>query len=152
MEIRLRHTADDSAGRAIRARPHTFQASLVHFIVTTGDMQAPHPATYPAAARPRNGTLTHPHNGEDGLPGGAEKKRDLFGVAANGGAESEEKDVVLGVDEDQAIDGVDPVYAAKARVLNRAIMNIGMGRYQWQLFFVIGYGWAMDNMVSPASG
>lgn len=40
----------------------------------------------------------------------------------------------------------DPVYEAKARVLNRAIREIGMGRYQWQLFVVIGFGWASDNL------
>lgn len=41
----------------------------------------------------------------------------------------------------------DPVYEAKARVLNRAIQDIGMGAYQWQLFVVIGFGWASDNMM-----
>jgi len=48
--------------------------------------------------------------------------------------------------DDAAIDGVDPIYAAKARVLNVAIQEIGMGRYQWQLFIVIGFGWAQDNL------
>jgi hypothetical protein len=48
--------------------------------------------------------------------------------------------------EEAVIDGVDPIYAAKARVLNAAIQEIGMGRYQWQLFFVIGFGWAQDNL------
>ncbi|MCJ1247862.1 hypothetical protein MMC30_005077 [Trapelia coarctata] len=43
-------------------------------------------------------------------------------------------------------DTVDPVYAAKARVLNNAIQAIGMGRYQWQLFVVVGFGWASDNL------
>lgn len=28
---------------------------------------------------------------------------------------------------------LDPVYEAKAKVLNKAIQNIGMGRYQWQV-------------------
>lgn len=28
---------------------------------------------------------------------------------------------------------VDPVYQAKAHVLNNAIQQIGMGRYQWEL-------------------
>jgi MFS family permease len=37
-------------------------------------------------------------------------------------------------------------YIGKAEVLNRAIQNIGMGRYQWQLFVVIGFGWASDNL------
>ena len=59
----------------------------------------------------------------------------------------------------------DPVYDGKARVLNRAastarkstkfaspeltpvqIQDIGMGWYQWQLFIVIGFGWASDNL------
>ncbi|KAH8195430.1 hypothetical protein TruAng_010410 [Truncatella angustata] len=41
---------------------------------------------------------------------------------------------------------IDPVYEAKANVLNRAIQEIGMGRYQWQLFTVVGFGWASDNL------
>lgn len=40
----------------------------------------------------------------------------------------------------------DPVYEAKARTLNGAIQKIGMGRYQWQLFVVVGFGWASDNL------
>lgn len=41
---------------------------------------------------------------------------------------------------------IDPVYEAKARVLNAAIQEIGMGWYQWQLFIVVGFGWANDNL------
>ncbi|KAF2644609.1 putative sugar transporter [Massarina eburnea CBS 473.64] len=41
---------------------------------------------------------------------------------------------------------LDPVYEAKAKILNKAIQDIGMGRYQWQLFIVIGFGWASDNL------
>ncbi|KAF2094418.1 transporter [Rhizodiscina lignyota] len=41
---------------------------------------------------------------------------------------------------------IDPVYEAKARVLNHAIQDIGMGWYQWQLFIVVGFGWANDNL------
>ncbi|KAJ5037976.1 uncharacterized protein L3040_006852 [Drepanopeziza brunnea f. sp. 'multigermtubi'] len=41
---------------------------------------------------------------------------------------------------------LDPVYEAKARVLNHAIQEIGMGWYQWQLFVVVGFGWANDNL------
>ncbi|KAH6989567.1 major facilitator superfamily domain-containing protein [Ilyonectria sp. MPI-CAGE-AT-0026] len=41
---------------------------------------------------------------------------------------------------------LDPVYEAKATILNRAIRDIGMGRYQWELFVVIGFGWASDNL------
>lgn len=40
----------------------------------------------------------------------------------------------------------DPVYEGKALVLNEAIQEIGMGWYQWQLFVVVGFGWASDNL------
>ena len=40
----------------------------------------------------------------------------------------------------------DPAYEGKARVLNQAIQEIGMGWYQWQLFVVVGFGWASDNL------
>ena len=79
-------------------------------------------------------------------------------------------------DEDTAIPSgqIDPVYEKKAKVLNRAvrpyqsviilgsvgvaefkeahvltysqIQQIGMGTYQWQLFVVISFGWASDNL------
>lgn len=42
--------------------------------------------------------------------------------------------------------GIDPVYEAKANTLNVAIQEIGMGWYQWQLFVVVGFGWASDNL------
>ncbi|KAL4897485.1 sugar transporter [Aspergillus ambiguus] len=37
-------------------------------------------------------------------------------------------------------------YHNNAGVLNRALQDIGMGRYQWQLFALIGFGWASDNL------
>ncbi|KAI9743458.1 MAG: hypothetical protein M1818_002770 [Claussenomyces sp. TS43310] len=40
---------------------------------------------------------------------------------------------------------IDPVYEAKARVLNHAVQEIGMGWYQWQLFMVVGFGYGADN-------
>ncbi|KAF7563734.1 hypothetical protein G7046_g387 [Stylonectria norvegica] len=56
--------------------------------------------------------------------------------------------IAAGVDDVAIIPkGVlDPVYEAKARVLNRAISEIGMGKYQWSLFIVVGFGWASDNL------
>ena len=37
---------------------------------------------------------------------------------------------------DSLDDGLDPVYQAKARILNEAIHEIGMGKYQVSLFVV----------------
>jgi len=42
-------------------------------------------------------------------------------------------------------ESLDPVYAAKATVLNNALNEIGMGRYQWELFCLVAFGWASDN-------
>jgi hypothetical protein len=41
---------------------------------------------------------------------------------------------------------LDPSYEAKARTLNTAIQEIGMGKYQWQLFVLVGFGWGSDNL------
>ncbi|KAF9023811.1 MFS general substrate transporter [Hymenopellis radicata] len=41
---------------------------------------------------------------------------------------------------------VDPVYQAKARVLNNAIQEIGMGKYQIHLFICAGFGWFADSV------
>ncbi|KAJ8690756.1 MFS sugar transporter [Pleurotus ostreatus] len=49
-------------------------------------------------------------------------------------------------------DAIDPVYQAKARLLNDAIQEIGMGRYQWSLFLVAGFGWFADSVWPLLSG
>lgn len=43
-------------------------------------------------------------------------------------------------------DAVASEYKSKVAVLNRAVQQIGMGRYQMMLFLVIGFGWASDNL------
>ena len=44
------------------------------------------------------------------------------------------------------IGGVDPSYREKSELLNASISKIGMGRYQWSLFFLCGMGWLADNI------
>ncbi|KAJ8517233.1 hypothetical protein ONZ45_g5568 [Pleurotus djamor] len=48
--------------------------------------------------------------------------------------------------------GSDPIYQEKARILNDAIQEIGMGSYQWQLFIVTGFGWMADNLWPIVTG
>jgi MFS family permease len=43
-------------------------------------------------------------------------------------------------------DEFDSVYLAKSKVLSNAIQDIGMGKYQWILFVVAGFGWMADNL------
>lgn len=33
----------------------------------------------------------------------------------------------------------------KAKVINLAIQDIGMGRYQWELYILCGLGWVADK-------
>ncbi|KAH7178357.1 major facilitator superfamily domain-containing protein [Fusarium sp. MPI-SDFR-AT-0072] len=74
-----------------------------------------------------------------------EEERKAYGAINNGGRRNSLVDAA----DDEAIipkGALDPVYEAKARILNRAIQDLGMGRYQWELFVVIGFGWASDNL------
>ncbi|KAI8946590.1 sugar transporter [Xylaria longipes] len=37
-------------------------------------------------------------------------------------------------------------YELKSKLINKAIQDIGMGRYNWQLFILCGFGWFADNL------
>ncbi|KAJ5377962.1 uncharacterized protein N7496_005371 [Penicillium cataractarum] len=50
------------------------------------------------------------------------------------------------VESDIAASGHDTVYDRKAKIINRAVQDIGMGRYQWGLFVLCGMGWVADNL------
>lgn len=39
----------------------------------------------------------------------------------------------------------DSAYDRKSKVINKAIQDIGMGRYQWELFILCGMGWLADK-------
>ena len=46
--------------------------------------------------------------------------------------------------------GVDPVFEAKAAVVNSAFQHIGMGKYQWKLFALCGFGWVPSSFHCPS--
>ncbi|EEA20885.1 hypothetical protein TMatcc_000883 [Talaromyces marneffei ATCC 18224] len=50
------------------------------------------------------------------------------------------------VESEISTSGHDTAYDRKAKVINLAIQDIGMGRYQWQLFILCGFGWFADNL------
>ncbi|KAL4873248.1 hypothetical protein BDV12DRAFT_160677 [Aspergillus spectabilis] len=50
------------------------------------------------------------------------------------------------VENDLVASGQDSAYDRKSKVINRAIQDIGMGRYQWELFALCGFGWTADNL------
>jgi hypothetical protein len=55
-----------------------------------------------------------------------------------------------GIDTTQVQPGADAAYEAKITVLNEALIDIGMGPFQWKIFATTGFGWFVDN-VSLAS-
>lgn len=54
----------------------------------------------------------------------------------------------LPVDTSAVAAGTDAVYAAKAQLLNEALLDIGMGFYQWALFLTTCMGWFLDSVSS----
>ncbi|KAE9375505.1 MFS general substrate transporter [Stipitochalara longipes BDJ] len=48
--------------------------------------------------------------------------------------------------EDVAAGGHDNAYDLKSKVINKASQDIGMGRYNRELFILCGFGWFADNL------
>ena len=46
---------------------------------------------------------------------------------------------------------VDPVLAKKMALINQAIEEIGMTPFQWKLFFLNGFGYAVDSVRNASS-
>lgn len=42
-------------------------------------------------------------------------------------------------------------FVVKSNLINKAIQDIGMGRYNWQLFVLCGFGWFADKYEAPFS-
>ncbi|GAB7356529.1 hypothetical protein MBLNU459_g7274t1 [Dothideomycetes sp. NU459] len=50
------------------------------------------------------------------------------------------------IDGDLATEGLNTAYDRKSKVINKAIQDMGMGKYQWELFVLCGFGWLADNL------
>lgn len=55
-----------------------------------------------------------------------------------------------GIDTQNVIPGADEIYEAKIGIMNEALIDLGMGSYQWKVFFTTGLGWFVDNVRSPS--
>ncbi|KAL4805601.1 MFS general substrate transporter [Aspergillus unguis] len=61
-------------------------------------------------------------------------------------AETEHKSIFGSViDTSPSRTGSGAVLEAKAQLLNQALLDIGMGRYQWFLFLITSVGWFLDS-------
>lgn len=74
-------------------------------------------------------------------------RRDKMSNVLSTKSDEDELDLgdLVGV-QDLQLDGLDPIYQAKVHLLNQAVQDIGMGRYQWFLFCLTGFGWMADNV------
>ena len=45
--------------------------------------------------------------------------------------------------------GADEIYSRKISVLNEALIDLGMGSFQWKIFAMTGFGWFVDNVRHP---
>lgn len=54
--------------------------------------------------------------------------------------------LIAEIEADVSASQHDSVYDRKSKVINKAIQDIGMGRYQWALFVLAGFGWLADNL------
>lgn len=42
--------------------------------------------------------------------------------------------------------GKDYLYEKKVSIMNQALIDIGMGPFQWKVFAMTGFGWFVDNV------
>lgn len=64
---------------------------------------------------------------------------------ANVQERSSDDDSADSIKEVFAIDAIDPVLARKMALVNRAIDEIGMTGFQWKMFYLNGFGYAVDS-------
>jgi hypothetical protein len=51
-----------------------------------------------------------------------------------------------GIDTQTVQPGADGIYERKVATLNEALIDLGMGSYQWKVFLTTGLGWFVDNV------
>ena len=47
------------------------------------------------------------------------------------------------------IEAIDPILSKKMALVNKAIDEIGMTSFQWKMFFLNGFGYAVDSVCRP---
>lgn len=51
-----------------------------------------------------------------------------------------------GIDTRAIPTGTGEVYERKVAIMNQALIDIGMGSFQWKIFAMTGFGWFVDNV------
>ncbi|KAL9067311.1 MAG: hypothetical protein Q9157_006852 [Trypethelium eluteriae] len=56
------------------------------------------------------------------------------------------EDAKLQTGDEEAVSSGESTYDRRSKIINKAIQDIGMGKYQWRLFILCGFGWLADNI------
>jgi len=51
-----------------------------------------------------------------------------------------------GINTSEVLPGADAAYELKIKIMNESLIDIGMGPFQWKIFFMTGFGWFVDNV------
>ena len=54
-----------------------------------------------------------------------------------------------GIDTRAIAVGSNEVYERKVAIMNQALIDLGMGPFQWKIFAMTGFGWFVDNVEAP---
>lgn len=54
-----------------------------------------------------------------------------------------------GIDTRAIPTGTNVVYERKVAIMNQALIDMGMGAFQWKIFAMTGFGWFVDNVRAP---
>lgn len=54
-----------------------------------------------------------------------------------------------GIDTRAIPAGTNVVYERKVAIMNQALIDMGMGAFQWKIFAMTGFGWFVDNVRAP---
>lgn len=73
-----------------------------------------------------------------------EKPKPIDAESYSKGTNDEQNDY-RGIDTSVVPQG-DEVYERKVAVMNQALIDIGMGSFQWKIFAMTGFGWFVDNV------
>ncbi|OJJ31227.1 hypothetical protein ASPWEDRAFT_163100 [Aspergillus wentii DTO 134E9] len=76
---------------------------------------------------------------------GDPEKLDTLNEPSSGKGNQHKNLYGLNIDTPDTHAGADAVYAAKAQLLNQALLDLEMGLYQWLLFLITSVGWFLDS-------
>ena len=83
--------------------------------------------------------------------GDADIKNEILGEKIQGPVYTQNPDISDDLSEDSIkdvfdVEAIDPVLSRKMQLVNKAIDEIGMTSFQWKMFFLNGFGYAVDSV------